>query len=160
MAFDWNLTWMLFPIAGTLLLILTIKSFRIRLKDSRHLILTVICAFTFLISMLFMAYYLFIAPDLTTARFSQKIGTMALLITFIAGYFYYEGFISSTPPTARLTVMAGTFVLLLGINITNILDQFKDPNASALVFTFTFAYGVGFHLFGIRVLRRVKTMWD
>ncbi len=110
MVFDWNLMWMLFPIAGTLMLVLTIKSFRIRLKDSPHLVLTVICAFTFLISMLFMANYLFITPDLTTALFSQKIGTLALLVTFIAGYFYYEGFISSTPPTARLTLMAGSFV--------------------------------------------------
>ncbi len=139
---------------------LAFKSFRIRLQDSPYLVFTALSAMAFLFSMILMGYYLYVNPEILLARLFQKIGTLCMLMTFIAGYFYYEGFVSISPPTGRLTVMSGLFVFLLGFNLLNIFDQLKDPIFHPLSLAMTFLYGVSFHVFAIRVLRRVLKLWN
>ena len=124
---------------------LSVRTLRIRLKDSIHLTWAAICAFLFGTSAIIMIYFNYIGNASLFFLF-QKITIIPFLSIFFAGYFYYEAFITIRPPLSRLIPMLAFYVFVFTFDLFNIFI-FNSELLNAFAFMITFYFATIFHIF-------------
>jgi len=155
---DWYVVGIFAVAIGIFVLSFSINSLRIRLKDSIYLTIAAISAEIFGISALLMVYYQINNSDLFILF--SKIAMLPLLTIFIMGYFYYESFVSMSPPLSRLIPMISFFIFALTMNLLSLFGILGNLTLLAFAVSITFFFGTTFHIFALTVYRKILQIWN
>lgn len=149
----------LFTITGLCVLLMLFKKSRISLLDSPYLALISLSAVSFGTNFLLMMYFQ-ATGNLEFSLLFQKTATLSFLFVFMWGYFYFERFISVSPPISRLGLMLSLFAFILALHMLSIAGIFQDFHLVTMVYAKTYTYGIIYHIFAIGVYFRILKIWN
>jgi hypothetical protein len=142
-------------------LLLTFRSMKARLGDSIYLLFSSYGGAIFGL-FAFITIFLRFSGNIELSVFFQKIVPIPLLVTYLSGYLYHEGFISVSPPPKRLVPVIVVFSGLFLFNILVIADilTYNQLDLIAAEFVFTAAYGTAIHLYLLTIYKKLLSFAD
>jgi hypothetical protein len=156
---DGNVALIMFVGVGLIVLMISERNMRIRLTDSPYLMVAAISAIIFTILIIIMLYSNWKHNENQFLLF-QKLAMLPLLTIFIAGYFYYEAFITVNPPLPRVILFLSLYIFVLTFNLFNLFNLFAMGNMHSFTVMLTFFYGSLFHAFAFWVYSRILKLWN
>jgi hypothetical protein len=135
---------------------LTFRSMKARLGDSIYLMINAYGGAIFGL-LAFITIILRFSGDIALSVLFQKIVPIPLLVIFLSGYLYHEGFISVNPPIKRLVPVIVLFSIILLYNLLVIADLivYSELDLIAAEFVFTAGFGVAIHLYLMTIYKRL-----